>query len=107
MDFVLGVGLVALLFAAVNSILLIVRLVQRKISIWLALIIIAATIFVPYGLAVLAAMGAPGWSGLDAALNMWIWSGLILMLLTFIYLFSRKEVKGVMKRKENPELLDD
>ena len=104
-----GIGIVALLFAVVNSILIIVRLVQRKLSIWLALIIIAAAIFLPYGLAVLAAMATGGWGGLDAALNMWIWSGLALMLGVFIYLASiKKTINTISKTKqENPELLDD
>ncbi len=110
MEFVFGIGIVALLFAVVNSILIIVRLVQRKLSIWLALIIIAASILLPYGMAVLAAMGSGGgWAGLDAAFIMWIWSGLALMLGVFIYLASlKKTINTISKTKqENPELLDD
>ena len=105
MEIIFILGILAIILALLNAIILIVRMVQRRITFLMGIAIVAASAFIPYGLAVLISSFYAGWSRMGVALISWTISGLIGMFILFIYLAGLKEVE--IPRKENPDLLDD
>jgi hypothetical protein len=105
MEFVFILSIVAVGLAIINLILLVLRIIQKRVSIVIGLFIIMAAGFIPYTIAVVAASTATGWGGLDRGLSAWVWSGFILMILLTFYLTSVKKVE--ISKKDNDELLDD
>lgn len=92
MEFIFILGFVAIGLAVINSILLLVKLFIGSVKLHIGLLIVVGSAVLPYGLALFAAgFGKNGWDGMDRALNTWIISGFLMMIVVLIYLATIKK----------------
>jgi len=102
-------GALAILLAAINLILLIIRVIDKRVNIGVALLIVLGSIVIPYVIAIIAASFATGWNRAGLGIITWAAAGLVAMVSLMAYLsMLEKPPKQIPKsKKENPELLDD
>lgn len=88
MDSEFAIGIVAIVLAVINGIIMLYGLVKAWVNILEVVVIIALAGILPYCLAVFA-KNLSSRDGLGNAMNTWMVSGLLLMVATSFYLYYK------------------